>query len=137
MNLSTRNNRIFRLRDKGLTLKEISDDTGITSERVRQIIQRRGHQYCSVHNIYSENKCSRCNIKENYVAKIKQIAANNLMDEVARLSKPDRQKEVVVQRQALIKLLKDDYGFSYFEIARLLERDHTSISYLYNKPINI
>lgn len=137
MNLTARNNRIFRLRDKGLTLQEIANEVGVTSERIRQIVERKNHQYCSIHNIYSENKCSRCNIKENYVAKIKQIASHNLMDEVARLSKPDRHKEVVVQRQALVKLLIDEYQFNCFEVARLLERDHTSIAYLYNKPINI
>ena len=137
MKLSTRNKQIFKLRDKGFSLQEIGTQLNLSSERIRQIIEEKDSQYCQRHKVFFKTICRFCNIKENYIQKIKQIAQSNLMDEIVRLSKPNRQKEVVLQRQALIKLLKDDYKFNFLEIADLLERDHTSVVHLYHKKPTI
>lgn len=137
MNLNQRNKKIFKLHEKGLTLTAIAIQIGISLERVRQIIEQQTHNYCLEHNIFSKHLCKYCNVKENYVKKIESITKSNLMDEIKRLSKPDRRKETVAQRQAIIRILKDKYNFNFLQIADLVERDHTSVVYLYHKNLNI
>lgn len=137
MNLNQRNKKIFKLHEKGFTLAAIALEVKISDERVRQIVEQQTHNYCSKHNIFSKHLCKYCNVKENYVKKIESITKSNLMDEIKRLSKPDRRKETVVQRQAIIRILKDKYNFNFLQIADLMERDHTSVVHLYYKKLNI
>lgn len=132
-----RNRKIFKLRDKGYTLLDIAEKVDITPERVRQIIEEKSYRVCKIHRIRSKDVCRYCFVKKNYIKRIKEITSATLMDEIARLSKQDRRKEVVAQRQALVRILRDKYKFNFLEIADLLERDQTSIVHLYHKKLSI
>lgn len=122
--MKNKNEQIKELRSEyKLTLKEIGSKFDISSERVRQIV-----------NDFSSSKEGLYQtIKKEYCGKLKNILKNNLYEEIERLSKLDRRKELVIQRTALIKILYDKYGFSFRQIGFLLERNHKSIINLYKK----
>lgn len=52
---------------------------------------------------------------------------------LAMVLKKDRRAKIVKVRQEAVATLKDDFGLSFPEIGRLLQRDHTSILNLYYK----
>ncbi len=119
-----KNKQIKKLRKEyNLTLKEIGDKFNISSERVRQI----------VNDIPNPKKELYKLAKKEYCDKISKILENNLSEEIERLSKCDRRKEIVIQRTALIKILRNKYGFSFRQIGFLLKRTHKSIINLYKK----
>lgn len=120
----SKNEQIKKLRkDRKLTLKEIGDKFNLSSERIRQIV-----------NDFSNSKEELYQlIKKEYCDKIKDILKDNLIEEIERLSKPDRRKELVIQRVSLIKVLHDDFHFSFRQIGFLLERTHKSVINLYRK----
>lgn len=122
--MKNKNEKIKELRNKyKLTLKEIGEKFNLSSERIRQIV-----------NDFSNSKEELYQtIKAQYCDKLKGILKDNLLEEIERLSKPDRRKELVIQRIALVKILHDEYGFSFRQIGFLMERTHKSIINLYKK----
>lgn len=119
-----KNKQIKELRNKyKLTLKEIGEKFNLSSERVRQIV-----------NDFSSSKEELYQtIKTEYCDKLQGILKAGIHEEIDRLSKPDRRKELVIQRIALVKTLYNDYGFSFRQIGFLMERTHKSIINLYKK----
>lgn len=113
--------KVFKKLNKTMSLKAIGQEFGgISGERVRQIIA--GDIKPDVVKM----------VKENYINNLDKIIKNNLLTEIERLSTPSRRRELVLQRQALIRVLRDKYKFSFRQIAFLLKRkQHTSIAYLY------
>ena len=122
--MKNKNEQIKELRNKyKLTLKEIGTRFNLSSERIRQIV-----------NDFSNSKeVLYQTVKKEYCNKIDGILKSNLLEEIERLSKLDRRKELVIQRTALVKTLRDEYGFSFRQIGFLLERNHKSIINLYKK----
>lgn len=119
-----KNTQIKELRNKHkLTLKEIGCKFNLSSERIRQIIGDFSNSKAELYQI----------IKKEYCVNISDILKVNLLEEIDRLSKPDRRKELVIQRTALIKVLHDEYGFSFRQIGFLMERTHKSVINLYRK----
>lgn len=105
---------------KTKTYQEIGKKFGISGERVRQVIQG------------EERKESKLKyVQEQYIKNLDKILKANLFDEIERLSGRDRSADIVMQRRALVRKLKDEYGFSFREIAFVLKRDHTTIIHLY------
>lgn len=119
-----RDNRIKKLRLKGYKLEEIGKRVGLTGERVRQIIDGEKIQ---------ESQKMTLKKREEYLDKIEFLMKSNLMNEIIRLSKPDRSKFTVQERTILIRILKNEYGFSFKQIGFLLDRDHTTILHNYYK----
>jgi transcriptional regulator with XRE-family HTH domain len=124
MKNKNKNEQIKELRNKyKLTLKEIGSRFNLSSERIRQIVNDFSN---SKEDLYQT-------VKKEYCNKIGGILKSSLLEEVERLSKPDRRKELVIQRTALVKILHDEYGFSFRQIGFLLERTHKSVINLYKK----
>jgi len=48
---------------------------------------------------------------------------------------PARHRELVDVRAKIVRALKDKWNMTYVSIGRLLNRDHTSILYLYRRPV--
>lgn len=120
----TRDQKIKEIREqKTLTLESIGNKYGITGERVRQILN----------DTDLKRKQRYSKIQYDYITHIKSIIDDHLLEEIERLSKPDRSKELVVQRSALIKTLHDKYDFSFRQLGILFERDHSTIINLYRQ----
>jgi hypothetical protein len=124
---------VKKLRGRKWTLKRIGDRYGVTSERIRQILNKKKSKYCEKHKVQFVTKCKHCFQEANYKKVVKgTIKKHNLEKEIARLSKKDRRGEIVVQRKLLIKKLHDELHMSFNEISRLLKRHHTTIAWLYS-----
>lgn len=123
--LVKRDREIKKLRfEKRLKYQVIGDKFGITQERVRQI--------CDNRPINKEDLLLK--VANQYVKKFKgKINAKELLEDISLFSKPDRTKATVIKRDALIAYLYDELDFSFLEIARLLNRDHTTIVHSYRK----
>lgn len=121
MNLDERNRQIRRHRANGWSYPEISQRFKVSAERARQVCeqtQTRQDIYNSIEAAYRDKV-------------IKKADYYWIKAEIERLSNPNRQKQLVIERQYLIRYLVDNLGFSFFQTAKLLKRHHTSISNLY------
>jgi hypothetical protein len=117
---------------KNLTLREIGLEMGVTAERVRQILNKKELKLCKKHNLHFAVRCKYCFQEANYKSLLKNhLKKNGLEAEIRRLAKPGRKAEVIVQKKLLIKKLHDEIGLSFNAIAKLLKRDHSTISFLY------
>jgi DNA-directed RNA polymerase sigma subunit (sigma70/sigma32) len=132
MKLQIRKKQIEKLRSKELTYEEIGSKFKISAERVRQILTD-VIEFCDRHNRQFIGQCSYCKIENEYVDRVHKIVADDLMGEIHRLSQHNRKREMVIQRIALIKLMRNKYEFTFNQIAKLLERDRNAIINLYNK----
>lgn len=126
---------IKQLRKSGKTLQEIGQQFDVSSERIRQVLNPEERFKCKKHLQFYTKFCSYCLVEKNYKKVIDKVIFNHLETEIERLSKQDRNKEMVIQRMMLVKKLKDDLGISFRKIGFLLKRDHTSITNLYRKKI--
>lgn len=109
------------------TLEYIGKKYNLTPERVRQIV---GDHY---EQAVRDKKRHYQRVKKDYSQIKNVIDDKTLLSEIERLSKPSRRQELVLQRQILIKVLRDKYKFSFPQIGFLLQRDHSSVIYLYYK----
>lgn len=98
-----------------MTLQEIGDKEGISAERVRQIIEG-----SNVEEIREQ-------LIKDYSVAILDMDEAHIQEEIARLAKPDREKETVEQRRILINYLIDVREMSVSDIANLLNRDYSTI----------
>jgi hypothetical protein len=130
MKLEIRKERIEKMRKKGSTYQEIGDCYHISQERVRQILTYKV-EYCDKHKRKYLGECLYCKTENDYVNKVHKILEDNLSDEIERLKVSCRKKEIVMQRIALVKTLKDKYSLSFSQIGKLLDRNDSSIKYLY------
>ena len=130
--------RIKKLHSQGLTLKEIGQRQRprITAERVRQLLYPKKMKYCARHKCKFEKSCLYCVLTSVYpkvVSDIRRRGKNALAREFERLKPYDRSKSIVLKRAYITKLLRDQYKLSFPQIAKLLDRDHTTIMNLYKK----
>jgi hypothetical protein len=138
--LEIRNKEIRKLRKankKEWTLQKLGDKYDITNERVRQILGDQAYEYCKKHKRKFLKSCIFCESQKRFEEKLDQISTidNNLLKEVYRLSKTNRQKEAVIQKILIVKRLRDQFGLSFPMIAIMLDKHHASIMNLYNKQI--
>lgn len=120
--MKTRDDKIKEIREKkSLTLQSIGTKYGLTGERVRQIIN----------NVDQKKQERYTKIQSDYTKHIQNIIDDHLLEEIERLSKPDRSYELIVQRSALIKVLHDKYEFSFRQLGVLFQRSHRAIINLY------
>lgn len=129
---------IKQMRREGRTLFEIGEflNPRITRERVRQILSEPAWNYCRVHKRKYFRHCIHCTTESDYLFTLNKVLSKigkNLITECERLSIQSRSKTLVIQRQMLIKKLRDKVRLSYQEIGFLLKRHHSSIMYLYKK----
>lgn len=135
--MNRRTQRILKLRKEKYTFQQIASmmDPVLTAERIRQIIQKTKEKhlrFCIKHKLSIKTTCKICDLEKSYFLSIKYLSFPALEKEIKRLSKKDRKKEIVIERNLLVKRLRDDMGFSFNKIGKLLKRDHTSIIWAYN-----
>ena len=140
--MNRRTKKILKLKEQKYTLEEISNMVSpvLTPERIRQIINKANEDslsFCIKHKIAFKKSCPICNLEKTYYLSIKNLSFEELSDEIERLSKYDRTKETVLQRDILIRRLRDDFGFSFNKIGKILQRDHTTILWIYHSKKNI
>ncbi len=133
--MNKRYNQIIQERKKGKTLKEIGKNIGVTQERIRQILNPLKSKTCKIHKIKFLEVCHYCSWKKLYSESLKELKDNHIEIEGERLSSKDRNLYLIIQRCLFIKYLKDKKKMSYRKIAKILDRDHTSIISLYQKQI--
>jgi len=133
---------IRKLKRDGKTLKQIGEALRpqISSERVRQLLNPEKVGTCKKHKqkIIKKYGCVYCQIEQTYEKFLENISSytdNAIRAEFLRLSKQDRSKKVILQKITLIRFLKDVRKMGYTEISRYLNRDFSTIKYLYNKKI--
>jgi hypothetical protein len=134
MKLDTRKKQIEKLRDKGQTYEQIGLIFDITAERVRQILTHK-IEYCKEHKRQYIEECSYCSVHNDYVKKLNFIVKDGLTKEIIKLIPHDRSREIVMKRIAMVRLLRDKYNLPFSRIAKLLDRDTTSIKNLYTNKI--
>lgn len=123
MELLKRNKKIRKFHEKGHSFADIAswDWVGLSSERVRQICL----------DIEDKGLLADQFLKKYKNFLIVESDYGKILSEIAELGKEDRSKETVAKRQALIRYLHDKLGLSFYKIALLLHRHHTSITHLY------
>jgi len=133
MKLTSKVKKILEFRKKH-TLQETGDKFNLTQERIRQLEFLKHRKRCLVHNRYFYNKCSHCLDLKNYKLYMEHYDLPMLLKEVIKESKNRKRDFLSTQRRIyLVKRLRDKYEKSFNEIARLLDRDYTTIKYLYLK----
>lgn len=127
--MEKRNNKIKQLYKKGLKYKEIGEKFNITSERVRQIIFYNNKTDKEREKILKQ-------LKKEYKNRFNdELSQKNLLEDIEILSKPNRKKEVVMKRNALITYLHEELEISFLSIGILLHKHHTTIIYSYEQYI--
>lgn len=111
--------------DLGWTYRKIAGRYKITPERVRQICNKQDTKIDIV-----------ADITKVYQKKFKSANLEDLMEDINILRKPDRRKEAVTKRRLLIQYLYDEIEMPFYRIAKLLDRDHSSILNLYYDDID-
>jgi len=124
--------RAFR---KNHTLAETGEKFKITSERVRQILLEKSRRRCRVHNRLYYNKCSYC-LALKYKQHIQNLSEPFLLYEVNK-EKANKKRDYLstYRRTCLVEVLHDKWDKSFAEIAKLLDKDYTTITYLYQKNV--
>lgn len=121
---------------KNHTLRETGKKFNITGERVRQIqiSNLKSKKLCYIHNKYYFNKCLFCLNFKNYSQEMNKLDYSHILLEVSRQANNKKRDYVSVQRRIyLIKRLHEQHNQSFSEIARLLKKHHSTISYLYHR----
>lgn len=127
------NGKILEFRKKH-TLEETGNRFDITGERVRQIEFLIKRKRCLIHNRYFYNKCSFCLDVKNYKLYMERLDYSSLLLEIKKEAKNKRRDYLSTQRRIyLVKRLYDKGEKSFTEIAKMLDRHHDTIKYLYNK----
>lgn len=126
-----RNANIRKLRKPKFILKQIAKMHGITSERVRQLLNKEPLRRCSIHRNSYGKTCKYCDAEVSHKTKLEKLDRAGLMTEIERLSQRGRDGKTVLERKLLVRKLVEEHGLSYLEIGRLLHRHHTTIIHLY------
>jgi hypothetical protein len=102
----------------------------MTSERVRQIELTKHRKRCKVHNRYYYNKCSHC-LAESYMKMILDMNLYDVLKEVQKEANNRKRDYLSSQRRVfLIKVLFEEYEYSFTDIAEMLHRDRSTIIHL-------
>lgn len=129
--MDSRREKILKLKKK-LTYDEIGKRFHITASRVEQIINPLETVYCRKHKerflpTGEIKTCLRCYIDKKYT---NSFLNKNYLKEVIRLKKRNRNLKEVFERKRLVRYLKEVKKLSDFSIGKLLDRHHTTVSYL-------
>lgn len=111
----------FRELRKTKSTKEIAKENGLSGERVRTIILG--------NKIEDIAKTTYFNFKK----KVEKMTLPQLLETAEELRENCRRQDVVIQRDLVIKRLRDEFKFSFPALGKLFKRDHTTIIHAYNK----
>ena len=126
--MQQRDNSIRLFREKGWTFSKLASKFDISVERARQI--------CLMEDNTKKPGELKKEIERQYKERlVSKMDYQWLQSEIKTLAKRDRTQQNVIRRQMLITYLHDKMFFSFFSIARLLNRHHTSIKSLYDIEI--
>lgn len=128
---TTKHKQIFKLRTQGLTLAKIGKKFGITQERVRQILKNEKN-FCAKHQKFFMDECPYCKVEKEfkeYISKLDLKALKNII----RTFPTRRNLKIIIEKEILIKRLRDKFKLTYREIGELFKNDHTTIMRMYKK----
>lgn len=129
MTTKERNKQMILLYSDGMNYADLGRRFTLTLERVRQILNPQLKFYCKKHKRkHYKSICELCSLEKEYLIKIKQN-----VDKVIQNLSNRRDNLTVTKRKILVKYLRDIKKMSFQQIAKLLDRDYTSILYLYKK----
>lgn len=74
--------------------------------------------------------------REEYKRLMLRKLPPSLQAEIEKLSAPDRRVQAVLARTRVVRRLRDEFLLSFPDIGTLLDRDHSSVHFLYNKKSN-
>ena len=116
---------------KNHSLAETGVKFNLTAERVRQILLQKNRKYCKKHKRWYYNSCSHC-LARQYKVLVELFDYSDFMREVRKESKNRKRDFLSVERRKyLVRRLYDKSGLSFFEIAKLLCRDYSTITHAY------
>lgn len=128
--------KIQKMRKEGKTLQEIGKEFNRTGETIRMILKKQHlYSYCKKHSRLFIDECRYCVVENEYNLKIKKLNKTNLLEEIKKLSNPNREDYLIIQRAIIIKKLYDEYKLTFQQIGKLMCRHHSSIINLYYKKI--
>lgn len=125
MPIHQRNKKIRHWKANDKSFSWISKQVNISAERVRQICLDNEDKELTRKMILSKYKHFLKN-ESDYTT---------LLEQIAELSKQDRNEQTVICRQLMIRYLHDELNLSFFKIGLLLKRHHTSVMSLYYKSV--
>ncbi|MEK6878471.1 MAG: hypothetical protein AABY22_02630 [Nanoarchaeota archaeon] len=95
---------------------------------------------CERHRKFYKYSCRRCSEEQKKQELLKKLPELRLIEQVNKeveiCSSKNRSKEISLRRAFLIKELKDVLKYNNTEIAKMLKRHRTTISYLYKYAKN-
>ena len=117
--MEKRNNQIKKYYfQSNWSLTKIGKKYKLTPERVRQICNN------------LDTKTLLKEVAINYKYRFKD-SPKKLLEDIVKLSKQDRTKEVVAKRNYMIAYLKNELELNLNKIATLLNRDYSSVLHSY------
>ena len=125
-----RNSKIIEMRNKGVTLKEISVKFKLSEERVRQIVTNETN-YCLKHDLSFSHMCELCNYEREWEETFSKMALKDMVNEGKRIAKLKQKKWEVSQKRMYVIIMRNKFSYSFAGLGRLLKKDHSTIMNLY------
>ena len=129
-----RKNQILQFKKEGKSWKEIGAYFRMTSSAAQQASKSLSFIKCLKHFKFYKYSCRFCSDEEqikDFFKNLSNLKPEEIEKEIQECAVKKRNKELVFRRMWLIKELKNKYNLS--EIGRMVNRHHTTISYLYKK----
>jgi len=115
------------------TLEKTGQKFNLSGERIRQLELQKYRYRCKKHDRYYYNKCSFCFV-EKYKLFIEKMDYEFLLNEIKKEAKNHKRDYISIEkRKYIIRKLYDNYGKTFSEIGRLLNKHYTTIMNLYYK----
>lgn len=119
--------------NSGLTLEQIAVQVGLTKERIRQIVNPVVKYHCSIHRRTYRGRCEWCMVEQHYPAYLEGLTDEQLVIEGEKLGKKGRKQHLMLKRMYLVKYLRNIKGLKFIQIARMIKRAPSTVSFLFCK----
>lgn len=135
-----RNNIIRKKYSKGkVNMIELSKEYGISLQRISTIIKQKD-KYCKVHKNNYYSSCQLCTVNKdiNDFINLQDKILNTEINYCASKIRDIVRSEMFIKRlRSIIAILYDKHCLSFEKIGKLLNRNHSTIKYHYDKSKNI
>lgn len=128
--LVRRNSKIVEMRKK-TTLREVAEKFNLTISAVWFVCNPKKYNFCKKHKLRYFQFCKLCE-KKKYDIIYNSMFEDDLVKKGKTFIKEDRLGKKIIQKRALVRVLRDEFGWSFVKIGKLLKRHHSSIINLYH-----
>ena len=129
-----RTRQLQALRKKGISLKTLSRTFNCSDEAIRSWLKP--PSFCTIHERTYYTKCLNCQREKkvkDFGVLLSLIKNGEIEDQIRRLRIKSRMQSIFRQRALLTVKLRDHYKFSWPEIGRLFNQDHSSAIHAYRR----